>query len=332
MIGLKSRNCALATVTLALAACGGGDDGGGGSTQAPPVAITAANAPAVGAETVDASNTALTSALPILTGVQLETAVAPTASAMATLAGALRLGLQVRAPRALVGATFNETIQCPGGGSADVSGNDASEERISVGDSFDATFRNCVMQGTTVNGRMSARVASVNAPETLIVADITATDLTATLGASGGRLNGTPRITIDETNAAFSRLTVTGNVTSDRLRNGAVRATRTLTDYMLAIQLATATGTSSTTFGFKADGTFPAFGSASFDVATTQALVTPAGATRPTSGVVKVTGASGSTVVMTVVGTGVRLDVDADGNGTAESTQNLTWAQLEAQL
>lgn len=95
-LGRKWGLGVIAMIMSALAACGGGGDGGGSATgggqpTAAAVAITAANAPAVSAETVDAGNAGLAGALAFLTGVQIETdAAAPAASVMDSLAGAVR--------------------------------------------------------------------------------------------------------------------------------------------------------------------------------------------------------------------------------------------------
>lgn len=111
-----------------------------------------------------------------------------------------------------------------------------------------------------------------------------------------------------------------------------MRAARTMSSYTLDLARTTATGSVAANFNFKCSGTFPNISAVSFDVRTTQAFVAPRGATRPTSGVAKVTGANGSNATITVVSGGVRLDVDTNGDGTVDSTQSLTWAQLEAQL
>ena len=322
---------AIATLAAVLTACGGGGDSGGGTAEQ-AVPITATNAAAVGAEATDAGSGGLANSLAFLTGVQVSTDMAPAPSTIGSLASALRLILKVKAPKALVGVTSTETEQCPGGGSLIVAVNEASEARSTVGDSFQATFSNCVIEGATTNGALSVRLTEINANETLIVADLTASQFTAVVGGVGGRLAGSMRLTLDDTNSAITRITISGSFTADRLRSGNVRATRTVSNYQYTFARTVSSGSTSATFAMDVGGTFPTIGTASFNARSTQAFVTPSGATHPTSGIAKATGAGGSNVTVTVIAGGVRLDVDADGNGTVDATQNRTWAELEAQL
>ena len=141
------------------------------------------------------------------------------------------------------------------------------------------------------------------------------------------------RITLDETSSATTTLTLSGSSLSfDRLVNGAARATRTLSNYNYQLATTLATGTTSQSFSFTASGSFPRFGTVSFAAQTTQPIVTLAGAAHPSSGAGKVTGANGTSVTVTVISTGVRLDVDTNGDGTIDATLTRMWAELDAEL
>lgn len=307
-------------VASALAACGGGGGGSSSETaQAQRVVITQSNATPVAAEAIDAGG-AGSGASGSVTGVQVSATSAPV-SAMTALANAVQRGLNTTAPSALVGATVTQA--CSGGGSITISG---SNTQASL------TFNSCVEHGATLTGTLSVTLVSGDSA-IQFVADATASNFTITTAGVGERLNGTLRVSFDETSSTHELTTITSSsLLFDRLLNGTARATRTLSNYNSYIDTTIATGSSSQTFSFTVSGSFRGFGTASFDAQTTQPIVTPGGATHPTSGAGKITGANGTSVAVTVISTGVRLDIDTNGDGVTDATLTRTWDELDAEL
>ena len=326
------RATAAAAIASALTACGGG--GGGSSAEAPQaqrVVITQANAPSVAAEAIDAGG-AGSDASGSVTGVQVST-TSPRVSVLASLASAVKLGLTSVAPNALVGATTTHTETCSNGGSVTVTQSYTTQGTATPGDRVDLAFNSCVEGTETLTGTLSVTLVSTSSGGKLNVVDATASAFTIATTGLGERLNGGMRITLDETSSATTAITLSGSSLSfDRLVNGAARATRTLSNYNYQLATTLATGTTSQSFSFTASGSFPRFGTVSFAAQTTQPIVTLAGAAHPSSGAGKVTGANGTSVTVTVISTGVRLDVDTNGDGTIDATLTRTWAELDAEL
>ena len=325
-----TRAASAAAVASLLAACGGG--GGDSSTpQVARLAITTSNASPAAAEAIDAGD-AGTGPSGSVIGVQVS---APTTSvsAMSTLASVVRANLGAHAPAGVVGVTTSSTDACTGGGTVTTSATIASNQGATAGDRIDLTFNACVESGTTINGGLSITLVTFNSDATKITADTSVSNFTVSAGALAARLNGSMRMSLDETSGTHRLTSMTSSSLSyDRLVNGTARATRTLSNYSFAEDETVADGSTSTTFSYSASGSFPNFGTVAFDAQTTQAIVVPGGATVPSSGAGKVTGANGSSVTITVVSGGVKLDVDTDGNGTIDATINRTWNELSGDL
>jgi hypothetical protein len=332
--GEMGRVAAALAIASGLAACGGGGGGTSAATeQTAGVAITETNAPSVAAEAVDAGGSGVAGQAGLLTGVEVSAAGSARGSIVDALTGAVRLALRSKAAPALVGATVSDSVQCSGGGNIALSATVASESGPTPGDRVDFTFNACVEHGATANGALSLAFVSLDAAQTLIVADLKATQFTSSHGSIGERLNGDARITIDQTDAAKLAVTMaSGALSMDRLQAGIVRATRSLTDYHYRLETTLATGSSAETFSYTASGTFPRIGNVSFTAQTTQPVITAAGAVYPSAGAGKVSGANGSSLAITVTGSGLQLDVDRNGDSVVDATVLRTWAQLDDEL
>jgi hypothetical protein len=321
-------------LAAALAACGGGGGGGvaaSGNASAQAVAIDETSAPGVAAEAIDAAGAGLAGNV-ALTGVEVSASSAPRGSTLLALGNVLRAAAHLRPDAALVGATTSRSIACSGGGSIDAVASVASQDAPSPGDRVDMTFDACIEAGATLAGALSLTIAGGNADGTLIDADLAASNLVATKGAVGERMNGTLHMSVDARNTSASTIDVRSDALSfDRLRNGGVRATRTLSAFTYHATIDSA-GATSETFSVAVSGSFPRLGNVSFTAQTTQAIVTPAAASFPSAGAGRVTGANGSNVVVTVVGDGVRLDVVRNGDGVVDASLNRSWAELDADL
>jgi hypothetical protein len=334
---IPSSRLLLSGLALALlSACGGGggggDDGGNNGGEAPRIAITAANAPGVAAQAIDASSAGFIGDSLAVTGVQVDVTSRPAAltSALRTAIAKLRTA---KPTAALVGVAFSETLDCTGGGSVTISGEVADLENFSVGDALTLSFAGCREDGSRIDGALAMTLTEVNADASLFAATATARALAATSFGVTERANGSLRLRVDETSATVSRLSIESTrFDVDRLVSGTVRSTRSLIDYDYLGVTTISTGSLAETVSFVASGDFRVIGTVSFSVATTQAVVTDAGDEHPSAGSAVVTGAGGTSVKITVVDGGVRLDVDLDGNGSTDRTLQRSWAELDAEL
>lgn len=329
-----------ATAVVSLAACGGGggDAGSPAPTPVQAVAITETNAPSVAAEAIDAGGAGLGGDAGSLLGLKTSSktsATSPSPMVLKSLASAVQRSLSTQVRSTASGTTATQTVQCTNGGSATITVTYASADVVTPGDSASMAFSNCVEGNSTTNGSLSFTFVNINSnvDPTLVVVDLTASQLTATVGGIGERINGGVRLTADSTDSTKSVVSVAGDSFSfERLVNGTARASRKLSNYSYRIETGTATGTTSETFAYSASGSFPRFGTVSFEAHTTQAVVTPGNASYPTAGAGKVTGANGTSVTITVVADGVDLGVDSNGDGTVDITLHRTWQQFDAEL
>lgn len=330
----SGRRAALALTIAMLGACGGG---GGGEApapfqQAPRVDINQTNAPAVAAEGIDAA-AAGGAGGGVLAGVEVSVAPSESASAFKAMSDALRLALRTKPVAALVGATSTTTVQCANGGSVTITVNVANPNVPTPGDRADLSFSNCVEGAVTTNGSVSVGFVQIDAAQTFVVADFSANQFTVTVAGIGPQLNGSIRLTIDGRNPALDLVGVSSAQFSfDRVRNGTVRATRTLLDFNYASVTTVATGSTSETFSYVLSGNFPRLGAVSMAVATTQPVVTPAGALHPSSGAGKITGRDNKSITATVLPTGLQLDLDTNGDNTVDVTIVSTWAAIDGEL
>jgi hypothetical protein len=231
-------------------------------------------------------------------------------------------------------ATASQTFACPGGGSFTVTVTVAGVS-LQAGDTIRIDFSNCAEAGVTTVGSLSMAIVAVGGTDAapLVTADVSLANFEATVAGLAERTNGTMRITIDDTNSATTQVAFSSaNITTERLRNGVVRATRSLSNLNVRESLNNATGQTTTTAAFIASGNFPRLGQGSFEVQTVQPIVRNGGALRPSSGQIKIFGASNASVLATVVATGMQLDIDSDGNGTVDSSRTLTWTEIDALL
>jgi hypothetical protein len=337
------RHWTLALGAAGLVACGGGGgDAGAPTSPAAPVVtasaitITPGNAGGLTAEAVDAGTAgAAGSGATLLTGVEVQADARPATSRWRTLSGLLRQAASSGAAPLVVGVAVNSSLFCSGGGSIAVTGNVAVAGSAGVGDSLQLVFNNCRETDIgLITGSMALTFVQTTADLSFYVADASLNNLTLTVGSRVERLSGGLRLSLDE--RSFSQSVVEATSTSlayTRLVNGTVRAQQTLTDYTYRGVTAASNGQTSETFSYAATGNVPSLGNnIAWTAATTQPLVTPAGAEHPTSGAGRIVGANGKSVVVTVTPTGVRLDIDHSGDAGVDTTTDLTWAQFDALL
>jgi hypothetical protein len=332
VFSLIARCTGLVAASAVLVACGGGGDSG---AAAPPVAaritVSTTTAPPLTAEALQAVN-AGSSAAGGVAGQDNPTSVAPKESQAFKAAATALQRLKTIDRRSQ--ATASQTVPCTGGGSFTLTVT-AAGVSLAAGDAIRIDFNTCVEAGVTTVGALSMAIVAVSGTTTapLITADVTLANFEAAAAGLAERTNGTMRITIDDTNSANTLVTLSSTtITSQRLRNGVLRATRTLSNLNVRESTNNTTGQSTTTAAFIASGNFPRLGEGSFEVQTLQSIIRNGGALRPSSGQIKILGANNASVLATIVATGMQLDVDSDGNGAIDNTRTLTWAEIDALL
>jgi len=307
--------------------CGGGGSGGGGGpaglTPPPsaPVSVTAANATRVAA-------TALKPAVgggALATAGGLETTAAPQARAVtrALLAVARDSKTQLSASQSVVGAAA-QTVQCPYGGSV-------TRDISADGTSGTFTYNACsFVPGETISGSVS--VTGVSA------------------ASDGSHFSGNFRVDITFTVTGFAPLRIVGDFsivedcntsTQDCTRSftgsslGAQQGNETwfITSFTITEAFVSSTQTTTITANYTVSSTAL---NGSVTVVTTTPLQILASARHPHAGVVVATGANNSKVRLTVLGSDptapgqVRIEVDADGDNTYESSTLYSWSTLDA--
>jgi len=310
--------------------CGGGGGGGGGSagggpaplTQPPstPVAVTAANANQVAATALEPAIGGA-EALDVVLGV--ETTAAPKSSRAVThtlRAVARDTKKRLSAPRTVVGVVTTEPCAVSGSVTVDDNGTSAT-----------VTFNACTeVAGETLSGSASATgiVETASSFAANFALDVTFTETgVAPLRVAGG-------FSISETCAVVSGIATndcTGNFTGTSL--GAVRGNETwfITNFTITEAQLGAIITTTANFTVSSSAL-----NGSVTVITSTPLLTLTTANHPHAGVVVATGSGNSKVRVTVLGSNptaanqVRIEVDANGDGTFEVNTLFPWSTLDA--
>lgn len=343
-------SAAALSLAILLAACGGGGDGGGTpTTPTTPavgttnfVSITATNARPVAADALSLTSSETTQiGTSIVTGVQVGGGVPASGTAQATGVALAVIGLLPARPAVVTGAQVSETVNCPNGGTLALSGNiTGGNTGITQGDTLTVTANNCRGtvngQATTIAGTFGLQVTSgsynPDAPRypSHVAMTLSATNLATTDATGTTTTNGAMTIDLSVSSSTSQTATSTGASfgTSHRNTAGVTRAS-TMKNFT---QIATVQGsTTSQTITATVETTNTRIGTsaATYTVSTPVALVMQSG--NYTAGTLKVTGANNSAATLTVTGTNnFSLGVDANGDGTIESTSNVTRAELEA--
>jgi hypothetical protein len=318
---------------LVLSACGGG--GGSSGTSAPaPVqtstlsTITAANANKAGGNayaataSISESSSSLTD---VLTGVSVGGA------GISTVSPVLRLVKRAQgATQLLTGVAISQN--CPGGGTVAIDRTVRSQDMFSNGDSVTLTAKNCVEDGVTVDGVLAVTFSNVsgNVLTTFgATMDSRFTNFNIVSGGDKVGVNGDMKIVINQTNETTNSLTISGkSLATTEQQTGAAVVSRTLADY--SVTASTLGSTTTSAANFTLSGSSNGLGQFSYTVKNLQPFVN-AGTAVPSAGALIVSGAA-SSVTVTVVGNGVRLDYSAKGDGTITQTNTLSWTEFLASI
>ena len=324
---------------LGLVACGGADtaDEPGVQVAAPTVVISQANASRVATEALQAVAANLASVRASEgSGAAATAGVSSLSSRKALVAMALRKAGGITAQ-----ATQQQQFNCTGGGTVTVTLTAAALAVLTPGDTLNFAFSFCKEGDITTNGALNLKLVTFDAAATggtLEVYDTVATNLDQTAGGVLERMNGAVRLSfddrlIDERLAGQVDISAASTSSSiERRINGASRTTRSIQNLVLSRIDVQDTQRSVSFVSFTTTGTFPTLNDATFAVSTITAIVIPAGTFQPTSGEIQITGANNTSLIIRIGADTVSLEVDADGNGTADAVIQRTWAQVFADL
>lgn len=319
-------------IALVLGGCGGG---GGGGAPVPPAAdlveITSANAKTVAGAAVLSSLEggsfgafALAGTMPSAPAAK-STKTSQLYAKIGAIQGAQTESLVKQSEAGYMQAAVGPlTSACSGGGSVTVSGDLASEQTLTAGDSVTIEFVDCDDGLAVVDGRLSMTITTFEgAMDSGMFSLGVSLELTAFTVVEDGETvaaDGDVTMTIS---AASPMLTLT--MTSSSLAVSGGDGTHELSGYSLTQSIDSASGE----YSVDASGTVEssAFeGAATFDV--TEPFI-GSGAAHPGSGELLVSGAGGATLRLIVLDTTfVRLELDTDGNGTVDETVDATWDEL----
>ena len=327
---------ASSVTALALGGCGGG--GGGEDLPAPSAStpkINSTNSSTVAGRSFSVAD-ALYSSGSVATS-QVKSADDPSVSSV-------RLNLAEFATRRLLDletgsasggtpttkAIESATEPCPLGGSASATVNDADNSgSLTPGDTGTFTFYNCVVEGATLNGAFSfsnlSLTGSDSTPSRSVGATFNFNNLRATSGAESASVNGDFSVQAAITNFAPYVLDI--SITGTRLALAENNWTGTLAGFSARVSVNETAGT----YLYAVSGTMSGTDLPDTITLATPITVTGIIGTYPAAGVMTARASDGTSARLTVNSpTSVTVDVDGNADGTFESSQTMTWAQLVA--
>jgi hypothetical protein len=327
----------IALTTFALAACGGG--GGSSATTTPTLqsSITSSNMQDVGAQgyaaTTDLNAQVGTSASSFVTGVSVDTASSGVLGV--TLQEVYRAIDARAADNQVVGVAISQTVQCTSGGSMQISGNVASSNTISAGDSLSITTTNCVERGITLNGAFSVTFKSITgipgeSSSWNGTIGITYTNFSIAQPGDTASFTGDVTLAVNQTSLGTAGFTATANSFTTNTTHNGTSASMTVTNLNYGGSLASGLYTYHTNYTMS--GNLGKLGNSTFTVKTLADF--KQGSTGfPSQGAIKVTATDNSSLTLTAIdSTNVRLDLDKNGDGVTDETTTTTWTSLQTHL
>jgi hypothetical protein len=328
---------------LMLSACGGGGGGDGASTPAASSSSSAATVTDITASNQNqVANTGIASATAAI-GLNGSFATPSSGSVSAlsldtppslqrTVADIVTAKIKDLVVResdtfALAALTSSSTTACAGGGSYVATEVYASSSTDTVGDTYTIVYTNCVQSSLTLNGTLKLELKAFNAGLTNITIGVTYSSLKAASGTTSMTYSG---------GYDFNVLYAT-NSTTFGVANGALSANFVSSGYTGTLQLSGITSTSvipssgNTTSNPVKLGLGATISGTSIGLqieAQTPIVTTSSGAY--VSGKLKITG-RGSVLYVTFLGSGsVKVDLDANADGTIDSSKTTTLTALAA--
>lgn len=301
------REIVTGSTVILLLGCGGGGGGGGGggsSVNTAPIAIDTTNAPAVAATAYAAGLGASDAGrFPLA----VEASMAPPKPILGRINAKLGelLARQTSGPQTVAGYTE----QCPYGGN------------LSVNDSGTRLrFDNCSFDpGEWMDG--SITISDFSGTEWSWSAQIKISLAYHVDGLPDVRFAGTYNLSYLDNGSSVSMI-----MSGPKLSLSEGTETTVLLNYSLSYNVTYAGGmTTSGSFTVASNEL-----GGSVTVAITGSFQIAAGTDYPHTGSMTITGTTGTCVLTVLDGTQVRLEVDADGNGNFEWSDDMTWSELFA--
>jgi hypothetical protein len=315
---------------LALGGCGGDGDDTIPEPDVPLTAISEANAAQVSAVVYQATSALFyiassSGTLPLGAVVQ----TAPTSSGGLALVSFAARQIKAVTSRPLVagaiavGAVYEETFACTGGGSVTERLNDADDNgEVSVGDGLRLTFVNCVEEGITSNGVVGFNLTLLSEAST--GAKVTFDNLIINDGTDTIESDGSFNLTVTENPGVSEVYQIAGDTLASTLNGD--RHTITGFAGTAASDLVASTVTYTFT-GRVSDSS----NNVSVNAETVAAFVTQMADDYPGSGTLRSTGAANSQARLEALSsTLVQISADPEGDGSFTAPVELSWSALEA--
>jgi hypothetical protein len=201
----------------------------------------------------------------------------------------------------------------------------AAERKLAVGDFAEVQFDACVQIALESIGKVREVVTAVNATQTIFQAHGELTGFGSTDAGVTTLQTGPYDLSFDRTNAAFAKISSSSDkaIKVERRVNQRANAAYSLTALKRSVEGNAAANAIIFKFSYTASGSFPVLGATRFQVDTPQNLSLGL-ASGATTGTTKVVGTGDGNLLLTFLGdniNSVRLDLDANGDGTIDQTQ-----------
>lgn len=339
---------AIALSSTLLAACGGGGSSGTAGTAGTASTDSTAVAPqpstptavlTVANQNLAAQDTSSSSFMPMLATQTLTGAQSTDESVLFSVVREQmdQIGnylANAKSNNSLVGAVETRTQACPNGGSLSVTGIDADNNNMaSAGDSIQITSNNCAMGAGKLTGSLGFVINSASgefmSSNYSAAMSITFGNFTVTTSQLSATANGSMNfsVTANGYNSSSARIT-TPSLSVSGTYAGVAR-TRTLSNYNAAFTRSPSSSGYLTSYTLEGYLSSSSFSSQAISFTTPTPLVARNSETYPSSGVLMITGANNSKIRLTpITNAQVRQELDANGDGTYESTSNVSWNSL----
>lgn len=326
-----------ASVSVLLGACGGGGGGGSDSvtTSSAPVTISAANASEVAAAAYESTagleggGSGTTS---FLTGAVTQTS-SINIDFVDILISQVKTAAQLASANAaasLTGVVISETMPCTTSGSISITFDDIdNNQELSTGDSMSFAANDCIEDGMVMNGSVSINNVTVSGdPQTPLSPysmqfRIQANNFTVTEGIESVALNGSMTIAESTSDGVLFTHSISGS--SIQVTEGGVTAG--LSNFTIEASEDNSILPYAYTLDLNATVSSPEIGGSVSIV--TDIVFAGFGIDYPSSGQATITGANNSRVTLIALNSiDVRLEIDADGDGAADTITDTTWDAL----